>query len=393
MQCNRTSSPHAIGPSSPPYGPPERPGVTWDGLGKAEGPNASQGISGPSADPHSFLMYEVKSSHPCQEKTYDEILQGDGKNSSGDFPRRLDRFGKAKVRSSEMAAWMASVTGDDLEEMDLGKRSAKLAACGDWLWFRQYPVIDEVRLHAAEFCQLDRLCPLCASRRGAKLLRRHTERAIAVMADRPGLVPYMVTHTICDGPDLGERYRHLSKCLGTMMLRRRRWLSPGCRKQPWTEAARAVGAVHSVEVKRGSGSGSWHPHAHAVWLCQDKPDQEALRAEWKEITGDSHVVDVRPFDFVRQGLPATIENVASDFSEVFKYALKFADLPFADNWTAFWELRRRRLVASFGALFGVEVPADLLDAPLDVEDLPFIDLLYRFGSGRYQAVRDLGALA
>jgi len=354
--------------------------VSCAGVGRAAPPvcEAPAGRPAPSSDASSFLMYEVKSLQPCQEKSYGTNLESESNLSTVRFPERLERLGKAKTRSAAMAEWMGSVVGAEDEDDELSSRAGKLRRCGDYLLFRQYLAVEQVRLHAAHFCQQDRLCPLCASRRGAKLLRRYTERVMAVRLERPSLRGYMVTHTIRDGADLGERFKHLTVAYGRMMSRRRNARNRGAR----TEAAKAVGAVHSIEVKRGQNSGEWHPHVHAVWLCEDEPDLDLLRSEWKELTGDSHVVDVRPFHCMLDGVQRTNDELsvalAGDMSEVFKYALKMSDLSFGDNWTAFMGLRRRRLVGSYGALFGVEVPADLLDSPLDVSDLPYVELLYSY---------------
>ena len=125
-------------------------------------------------------------------------------------------------------------------------------------------------------------------------------------------------------------------------------------------------AVWSYEVKRGRGSGLWHPHLHMVALSEVPPDEVQLQREWHDITGDSFIVDVRPID---QADPV------SGFLEVFKYALKFSDMEHADTWAAFGVLSRRRLVGSAGLFRGIEVPEQLLDEPLD--DLPYVDLFYR----------------
>lgn len=94
-----------------------------------------------------------------------------------------------------------------------------------------------------------------------------------------------------------------------------------------------------------------------------------LREEWKSITGDSFMVDVRQIE----GDPA------EGFVEVFKYALKFSDLTLAQNVEAWRAFQGRRLVGSFGAFRGVDVPASLLDEQLDA--LPFVRLFYRYLPG------------
>ena len=75
------------------------------------------------------------------------------------------------------------------------------------------------------------------------------------------------------------------------------------------------------------------------------------------------------------------QDVLGGFLEVFKYAVKFSDLPLNDNWQGFLELSHKRLVFSFGEFWGVQVPDSLTDEPLD--DLPFVDLLFRYFDGGY----------
>lgn len=62
--------------------------------------------------------------------------------------------------------------------------------------------------------------------------------------------------------------------------------------------------------------------------------------------------------------------------EVCKYALKFSDLAPADNWHAYEVMGGQRLIDSHGLMRGVQIPDSLTDEPLD--DLPFIELLYRY---------------
>lgn len=245
--------------------------------------------------------------------------------------------------------------------------SQKLQHCGHWLVFRHYYTVDKVRLHAADFCKKHLLCPLCAIRRGAKYLKAYMDKLAVVMGEHPGLKAYMVTVTVKDGADLGERFAHLRKAMKAMTQARRDHLKAPS-KNRHVEFAKALGGVHSVEAKRGANSGLWHPHAHMVWLCYEEPDQDKLAQEWQGWTGDSFIVHVCPFH--------DQDDVASGFLEVFKYALKFSELPLADNWDAFETLSGKRLVDAFGVLRGVEVPEELTDEPLD--GLPYIELFYQW---------------
>lgn len=71
--------------------------------------------------------------------------------------------------------------------------------------------------------------------------------------------------------------------------------------------------------------------------------------------------------------------------EVFKYAVKFSEQPPADTWHAFTTLKGKRLLGSAGCFRGVEVPESLTDEALD--DLPFVELFYRYMNGGYSLSR------
>ena len=270
---------------------------------------------------------------------------------------------------------MADFLGRESDNAEKRKRANELDRCGAYLVFRYFQKLDYVQLHAARFCQQDKLCPLCAIRRGVKLMRRYVDRVRAVLLEDHQLKPFMVTTTVKNGPDLAERFEHHRRAL-RRLLERRKTHKHGLRST--TAMACAAGGVMSYEFKRGEGSKSWHPHNHAIWLSHEQPGNVQLAREWKELTGDSFIVDVRRFHYDRMNLPPTVENMVGDFCEVFKYALKFCSMDLADNWHAFDVLRGRRLISSFGNLYGVEVPEDLLDAPPDVEDLPFVEWMFRY---------------
>jgi len=299
---------------------------------------------------------------PIENPQSEEILADDsglGADGAAALPVRLARYSRAHQRALRMSHYATS-QGES-------KLAHKLQKCGDWLVFRHYHTVDKVRLHAADFCKKHLLCPLCAIRRGAKYLKAYMDRLEVVRIEQPNLKAYMVTVTVKDGADLQERFQHLRKAMRAMTQARRDYLSNPA-KNRHVEAAKALGGVFSIEFKRGKNSGQWHPHAHMVWLCHEEPDQAKLSEEWHTWTRDSFIVDVRPFH--------DQQDVASGFAEVFKYALKFTELPLDDNWHAFETLSGRRLVDSFGLLRGVEVPENFADEPLD--DLPYIELFYKF---------------
>jgi len=308
----------------------------------------------------------------AQKEGSPDLLAQDEASGIEALPRRVDRYATAKKRALDIADYLLSENQQHDEGKLLSKKRQRLgedvSRCGGYLLFRHYFTVNEVRLHAANFCRRHLLCPLCAIRRGAKALQAYLPRHEAVTASRPDLRPFLVTLTVKDGEDLGERFEHLV----------------AGQRELWKRRARGRGsvldcveaAVWSFEVKRGRGSGLWHPHLHMVALASSSPDRYRLSHEWESITGDSFIVDVRPIDQ---------EDPVSGFLEVFKYALKFSDMDPADTWAAHRVLAGRRLVASAGLFRGIEIPDQLTDEPLD--DLPYASLLFKYLNGGYSLIR------
>ena len=362
------------------------------------------GSAGTPADGPDFLIHELISGEHCQDSTYernpDELIEEGKPTGLNLFPRRLGRFGRARKRGLELALFLGRLADEQLPESvedtytgrrrhrpdraELKRRAKRLARCGDWLHFRHFFTRDLVQLAGGRFCQQDRLCGNCARRRGAKLLRRHVEHVQHVVSEHPELRGWHVVVTAQNQSDLAAMARHV---FGSMQ----RWInsrSAYLRRPKWnyrTVLADVAGGLLSGETKRGKNSGDWHLHLHAIFLAEQRPDAEQLAAEWHRLTGDSFIVHVEPFHYVRDGLAPTTENLCRDFVEVFKYAVKLTELEFADNWTAQQALYRVPMLRAFGCLRGVKLPADLLDDDLDDGDLPYVDWFYRYaGDGRYQ---------
>ena len=294
---------------------------------------------------------------PQKGRSPDLVEQVEASGGIESLPSRAERYGKAKSIALDVAEYIESAKSDQ------SLLVSRMRSCGEYLLFRHYYTVDQVRLHAASFCMKHLLCPLCAIRRGSKALKAYLDRWQVIQAEKSALRPFLVTLTVKDGPDLAERFKHLMNSQHELWKRKHRGRG--------SVLDGVEGAVWSYEVKRGSGSGQWHPHLHMIALAEVEPSQERLRREWSEITGDSFMCDVRPI----------VGDQAEGFMEVFKYAVKFSDQPPADTWHAFSVLKGKRLLGSAGCFRGVEVPESLLDEPLD--DLPFVELFYRYLKGGY----------
>lgn len=268
---------------------------------------------------------------------------------------RLGRYGKARDNALQFCDFLLSQ--DELKLADA------LGDCGNYAVFRDYFTIGQTRLARFCTCKKHLICPLCAIRRGAKALRVYLAKVDALMASDALLRPYLVTLTVKNGPDLGERYRHLAWNLRAYHKRRMGQRQNG-------EVLKAKSAVWTFEfTNRGKG---YHPHVHAVWLCHTAPDPFKLSEEWRQLTGDSYIVDVRPVDMT---------DPVGAFCEVFKYALKFSDLGDIERLTAYKTLKGKRLLGSFGELRGLDVEPSDQDELL--EELPYVERLFYFvrGSG------------
>lgn len=286
----------------------------------------------------------------------DEVEKG--ATGADALPNRLNRLSKARRRSAEMSGYCS--------EHGHVKEADKLAHCGNYLLFKHYFTVDEIRLYAARFCRKHLLCPLCAIRRAAKMVKSYQEKFLTVLEANPHLDPYLVTLTIKNGDDLEACSKHLRKALRKFMQMRRDHSSRP-HLYPSIEFSKSMGGFHSIETtNKGNG---WHVHVHMVWLCSSEPVQSVLSEEWREITGDSYIVDVRPICMENDGIDGLLE--------VCKYALKFSDLSLSDNFHAYEVFTRQRLIDSHGLMRGVKIPEGLTDEPLS-EDLPFVLLLYRY---------------
>lgn len=297
----------------------------------------------------------------AQKENPDSLAGEIGVEGIEALPKRVERYGKARKSALDVAEYMQGLPGQQAKAV-----SQRVMACGDYLLFRHFFTVDKVKLHAAQFCKAHLLCPLCAIRRGAKALAAYLERWEAIRLQRPTLRPFLVTLTVKDGPDLAERFAHLHKAQRELWKRKHRIYE--------SSLDGVEGAVWSYEIKRGQGSGLWHPHLHMIALAEVEPDAEMLSREWHEITGDSFIVDVRPI---------SQDDPVSGFIEVFKYAVKFSDQEPADTVHAWTQLKGKRLLASSGCFRGVDIPEELTDDASDVVGLPFMDMLYRYTRAGY----------
>jgi hypothetical protein len=245
--------------------------------------------------------------------------------------------------------------------------------CHNYLLFRHFPQSQKTILHEAKHCDIHLLCPMCAIRRAARAVMKYEEKVRELLVRNPSLRLYYVVLTVKNTERLDIGFDHLERSVRLLVARRRDALKAkhGAIKNNYALNSVFAGVsagAYSFEVKRGANSGLWHPHVNLL-LLTDKPiSQAVIREEWRKITKDSFVVNCQKKSDERGA-----------FVEIFKYALKFSEMEFADNYEAWEILRGRRLTGSFGDFRGLEITKN------DDEDVPeeFIELFYRFDGTKY----------
>ena len=260
----------------------------------------------------------------------------------------------------------------------LKRQVGLLRACGTWLHFAYYfgwlenEFKDEYRLVRANFCDQHLICNFCAVRRSIQKLNAYLRRYYHLLQVNPYRIPLLITFTVKNGPDLKERFEHLVTSFRRLQDRRRNYLS-NPRKYAFTQLVKVTAGVGAFENTYNPDSKEHHPHFHLIALCNDLPAHKLLVDEWREITGDSFIVDIRPFE--------DSNNPQAAFMEVFKYTLKFSTMPLDVNYQVSQVLAGRRLLISFGEFWGVKVPEQLTDEPLDQEH---VDYYFEWLDDQYQ---------
>ena len=300
---------------------------------------------------------------------------------------RITRFGILKHRSKQqenflwsLAKYKENYQNDKPNEESIRatKSAQKLLGCGNFLLFKNFYTIDQVKLAKLQVCNQHLLCPFCAAIRASKAIQKYTERVDEVLSKNRKLKPVLITFTVKNGTDLGERSSHLIKSFRSLLERRRDYLKKG---RGFNEFCKIDGAMYSYENTFNESTKEWHPHIHLFALLDEWIDQEQLSELWHDITGDSFIVDVRKVKKTKDA------GYAKAAAEVCKYALKFGDLTVENTWEAFKVLKGKRLSGAFGSLWGVKIPDNPADE-IDDSDLPYLEMVYKFVFGK-QSYYDL----
>lgn len=295
---------------------------------------------------------------------------------------RITRFATLKHRAKNQENYLFTLAQfKDNYEKDVKneesikalKSAQKLNECGNYLLFKNFYTIGEVKLSKLRTCGQHLLCPFCAAIRASRAIQKYVERIDQVLKENRKLKPVLITLTVKNGSNLAERSEHLMKSFRTLLGRRRDYEKKG---RGYNEFCKVQGAMYSYENTFNEKTGEWHPHIHMFALVDQWIDQQEFSEYWHSVTGDSMVVDVR------RAKKEKGHGYSKAAAEVCKYALKFGDLSVEKTWEAFKVLKGKRLTGSFGLLWGVKIPDTMTDDMPDDKTLPYIEMLYKFAYGK-----------
>lgn len=295
-----------------------------------------------------------------EEDVYSELDESNTKHD-----KRLVKLATYKKRTLSISKYLKNKGKID------DKFHLRLSGCYDYLLFKNYEALKKIKLGSTHSCQVHLLCPMCAIVRAAKQVQLYEAKFQELKKKNPKLSIYYVVLTVKNGSDLLERYNHLQDSLKKLIARRRDALTAknGAKSKNYalnSVFANVVAGAYSTEVVVGKNSGDWHPHVNLLLLTEDRIFESEIKAEWNKITKDSFIAycQVKP------------DNDKTVFVEIFKYALKFSDMSFDDNFTAWEVLKGRRLMGTFGDFRGLDINID--NGKVALKDEPYIELLYKY---------------
>ena len=212
-----------------------------------------------------------------------------------EFRDRQDYTYRGYMLKPRMAAYARALEIYSIADGSIaGKYVNRLKQCRKFAYFVQNKHTNHLRV-VSRRCKL-RWCPIC----------RDVSRMILTAAVDEWLkvqdYPKMITLTLMHSDDpLQLQIKRIYDCF--RKLRRRAY---------WKRLI--TGGVWFFQVKQNPKTLQWHPHIHCLVAGKFLPHGK-LKTLWKKITGDSHVVDIRP-----------VKDVESASTEVARYATSPADL-------------------------------------------------------------------
>jgi hypothetical protein len=170
-----------------------------------------------------------------------------------------------------------------------------------------------------------RLCPDCGRRRSRKLQNKYLPMMRAFLRHHH----VKPVHLVLTQTHRAETRKQSAKRINDAFKKLQR-------RSFWKEFFK--GGTWSLEFTKDK-NGLHHTHLHIVAFRRKFFGIELLRSEWLAVTGDSHVLNLKP-----------IQDIAAGLREVVKYVSKPLDIRRfgADDLREFLKLKNMRMFGTFG---------------------------------------------
>lgn len=373
----------SAGAPSPVQPEPETPPGSSGAQPNNMGPTTRHGVLAAPADEEAnaslSLIPTAKVNHPKTEEA--------GKA----WEDKRAKFERRKRAGMRVANYGMGREARDLyaeQEEALLWRAHRQQECGNYLVMRQAIEGDDVtpRLHRATLCGLRWTCPICAAQLGAKKASHYAARLAELRLADENRRAYFVTLTVANGPDLRESFDMLAAGVKKIHLR---YQNAKARKNGST-FGRIVAQVGQFEVKRGEGSGLWHPHYHGILVTDGRFDYGEFRQAWADALGRENawckVLLCRTEYAIRNGAGLDLEAMRSgfmgDLSEVIKYVHKIDGRRPEDAWFCWATLGAQRMTRTWGQVRHKSFD-ELTDEPLDWDQVAFIERMLCWEGNEY----------
>ena len=166
---------------------------------------------------------------------------------------RITRFATLKHRAKNQENYLFTLAQfkenyekdvKNEESINALKSAQKLNECGNYLLFKNFYTIGEVKL--SKPAPADSICFVlfCAAIRASRAIQKYVERIDQVLQENRKLKPVLITLTVKNGSDLAERSEHLMKSFRKLLDRRRDYEKKG---RGFNEFCKVQGAMYSYE--------------------------------------------------------------------------------------------------------------------------------------------------
>ncbi len=276
------------------------------------------------------------------------------------------------------------------DEKKFSNFQKRLNDCGSYLEFRYYHRKDEVKLHNANFCKADKLCPACAIRRAYKQQQKfisafNSSKSLSSKNWYYIVIP--VQHTIKD--KIEDVYNRLDK-VRKSILKAIRNNKAGRKSGFWGQFA---GGMGSIEVTKSNNG--WNVHLNLLVCTDNEIDlkqkisfdvygnvktnyiNEDLKEHLIKVTNGSYIHNISKID------TSSEDSLKSNLVEVLKYSLKFSSLTSVDLLRVYLSFYRKRLFFTFGNLWGLKLEDVELEGDEIIDD-EFLELIYSRSYGDYK---------